>query len=91
MDFCWQHKIKINYIYIKMFEIDKNLQITIIIFIMILVFLYQKKPSMMFHDDGSAKQFGTGPNKTTTPVWLVSLSITLLIYLQLTVKDGDFV
>ena len=45
----------------------------------------------MFHDDGSAKQFGTGPNKTTTPVWLVSLSITLLIYLQLTVKDGDFV
>ena len=74
-----------------MFEIDKNLQITIIIFIMILVFHYQKKPSMMFHDDGSAKQFGTGPNKTTTPVWLVSLSITLLIYLQLTVKDGDFV
>ena len=74
-----------------MFEIDRNLQIVIVIFIGILLVLYKKKPSNMFHADGSAKQFGNGPNKTTTPAWLVSLSITLLIYLQLTVKDGDFV
>ena len=74
-----------------MFDIDRNLQIVIVIFIGILMVLYKKKPSIMFHNDGSAKQFGTGPNKTTTPAWLVSLSITLLIYLQLTVKDGDFV
>ena len=74
-----------------MFEIDRNLQIVIVIFIGILLVLYKKKPSIMFHADGSAKQFGTGPKKTTTPAWLVSLSITLLIYLQLTVKDGDFV
>ena len=74
-----------------MFEIDRNLQIVIVIFIGILLGLYKKKPSIMFHGDGSAKQFGTGPKKTTTPAWLVSLSITLLIYLQLTVKDGDFV
>ena len=74
-----------------MFEIDRNLQMVIVIFVIILVFLYKKKPSMMFHSDGTAKQFGTGPKRTTTPVWLVSLSLGLLIYLQLTVKDGDFV
>ena len=74
-----------------MFEIDRNLQMVIVIFIIILVFLYKKKPSMMFHSDGTAKQFGTGSRKTTTPVWLVSLTISMLIYLQLTVKDGDFV
>tara|TARA_Y100000996_G_C22300849_1_gene552067 strand:- start:206 stop:430 length:225 start_codon:yes stop_codon:yes gene_type:complete len=74
-----------------MFEIDRNLQLVIVIFIGILMILYKKKPSIMFHNDGSVKQFGTGPKKTITPTWLVSLSITLLIYLQLTVKDGDFV
>ena len=74
-----------------MFEIDRNLQIVILIFIGLLIFLYKKKPRMMFHEDGKVKEFGSGPNKTITPVWLVSLSISMLIYLQLTVKDGDFV
>ena len=50
-----------------MFEIDRNLQIVIVIFIGILLVLYKKKPSIMFHADGSAKQFGTGPKKKTTP------------------------
>ena len=74
-----------------MFEIDRNLQMIIIIFIAILIFLYKKKPSMMFHSDGTVKHFGTGPKKTITPVWLVSLTITLLVYLQFTVKNDDFV
>lgn len=74
-----------------MFDIDRNLQIVIIIFIGLLLFLYKKKPSMMFHNDGSVKEFGTGPNKTIIPVWLVALSICLLIYLQFTVREGDFV
>ena len=74
-----------------MFEIDRNLQIVILIFSGLLIFLYKKKPRMMFHEDGKVKEFGSGPNKTITPVWLVSLAIGLLIYLQFTVKDGDFV
>ena len=74
-----------------MFEIDRNLQMVIIIFIGLLIFLYKKKPSMMFDGDGKVKEFGSGPNKTITPVWLVSLAIGLLVYVQFTVKNGDFV
>ena len=74
-----------------MFEIDNNLQFVIVIFIVILLFLYKKKPRIMFHINGSAKEFGTGPDKTITPVWLVALSITLIIYLRFIVKDNDFV
>ena len=37
------------------------------------------------------KDFGTGPEKTITPFWLVSLVIGLLIYLQFTVRGDDFV
>ena len=74
-----------------MFEIDRNLQIVIILFIGVLVLLYKKKPSSMFHSDGKPKEFGTGMNKTITPVLLVALSIGLMVYVQFTVKDGDFV
>ena len=74
-----------------MFDIDNNLQVVIIIFIFILFFLYQNKPKMIFHNNGSAKEFGSGENKTITPVWFVGLSITLLIYLLFIVKGHDFV
>tara|TARA_B100000029_G_scaffold439406_1_gene455933 strand:+ start:263 stop:505 length:243 start_codon:yes stop_codon:yes gene_type:complete len=75
----------------NMFDIDSNLQMVIIIFILILFFLYKKKPRMIFHQNGTAKEFGSGPNKTITPVWLVALSVTLIIYLLFTVKGYDFV
>ena len=75
----------------NMFDIDSNLQMVIIIFILILFFLYKKKPRMIFNPNGTAKEFGSGPNKTITPVWLVALSVTLIIYLLFTVKGYDFV
>ena len=74
-----------------MFDIDRNLQIVIVVFICILVLIYKKKQKMMFHEDGKVKEFGSGPNKTITPVWVVSLSVCLLIYIQFTVREGDFV
>ena len=74
-----------------MFEIDRNLQIVIILFIGISYILYKRKPSMMFDKNGKIKEFGTGPEKTITPFWLVSLTIGLLIYVRFTVRDGDFV
>ena len=41
-----------------MFDIDRNLQMVIVVFIGILVLLYKKKPKMMFHEDGKVKEFG---------------------------------
>ena len=34
---------------------------------------------------------GTGKDKTILPLWLVSTSISMLIYVQLVVKENDFV
>ena len=74
-----------------MFEIDRNLQMVIILFMCCTFILYKQKPSMMFDNNGKIKEFGAGPDKTITPFWLVSLVIGLLIYLQFTVRGDDYV
>ena len=74
-----------------MFEIDRNLQVVILIFAATLVVLYKQKPSMMFKNNGRPKDFGSGKDKTITPIWLVAIAISLLIYVRFTVKGDDFV
>tara|TARA_Y100001958_G_C21246751_1_gene577427 strand:+ start:860 stop:1084 length:225 start_codon:yes stop_codon:yes gene_type:complete len=74
-----------------MFVIDKNLQIVILIFGAIIFILYKQKPSMMFKKNGKPKDFGSGKDKTITPVWLVALTISLLFYIQFTIRQDDFV
>mgnify|MGYP004402268347 CR=1 FL=1 len=46
---------------------------------------------MIFNKEGEMKVFGVGPEKTITPFWLVTLSITLIIYIYMNVKTDDFV
>ena len=43
-----------------MFEIDKNLQMVLILFLCCTFILYKQKPSMMFDTNGKIKDFGTG-------------------------------
>jgi len=74
-----------------MFEIDRNLQFIILIFIATIFLLYQQKPSMMFKPNGKPKEFGSGKEKTITPVWLVAIVVSLLSYIQFTIKKDDFV
>ena len=74
-----------------MFEIDRNLQVVILIFITTVALLYKQKPSMMFKNNGKPKEFGSGKDKTITPVWIVAIAISLLVYVQFTVKGNDFV
>tara|TARA_Y100000389_G_scaffold204449_1_gene257073 strand:- start:3205 stop:3429 length:225 start_codon:yes stop_codon:yes gene_type:complete len=74
-----------------MFEIDKNLQIVILIFIGTIITLFKKKPEIMFKKNGKAKEFGSGKDKTIVPVWLVGISLSLLFYVQFTTKKDDFV
>ena len=74
-----------------MIEIDKNLQTVIFLFLCVLFLLYKLKPKQIFNEDGSLKQFGTGKEKTITPLWLVSLLFGLMIYVYTTVRKDDFV
>tara|TARA_B100000902_G_scaffold396293_1_gene456932 strand:+ start:1618 stop:1842 length:225 start_codon:yes stop_codon:yes gene_type:complete len=74
-----------------MIEIDKNLQMVILLFLGILFLLYRTKPNQLYDGQGNLKQFGTGVGKTITPLWLVSLVAGLLIYVYITVKNDDYV
>ena len=74
-----------------MFNIDKKLQIIILLYLFILIYTHQKKPRLMFTTSGELKQFGTGINKTIVPLWLFSISICLLIYVYLVVRENDFI
>ena len=46
---------------------------------------------MLFKKNGKPKEFGSGKDKTITPVWLVALTISLLFYIQITIRQDDFV
>ena len=74
-----------------MFVIDKNLQIVILIFGAIIFILFRQKPSILFKKNGKPKEFGSGKDKTITPVWLIALTISLLFYIQITIRQDDFV
>ena len=74
-----------------MFVIDKNLQVVILIFGAIIFILFRQKPPMLFKKNGKPKEFGSGKDKTITPVWLVALTISLLFYIQITIRQDDFV
>jgi len=74
-----------------MLEIDSNLQFVILVFLATIFLLYQKKPSMIFKTNGKPKEFGSGSDKTITPPWLIALAVSLLFYVQTTVKNDEFV
>lgn len=74
-----------------MFKIDKTLQMVLIIYLFINFVVYKLKPSMLFTNKDEFKPFGTGPNKTIVPFWLVTLSISLMVYLCVNIKTDDFV
>ena len=74
-----------------MLEIDRNLQFVILVFLATIFILYRQKPAMIFKTNGKPKEFGSGKGKTITPAWLVALSVSLLFYVNFTIKKDDFV
>ena len=51
-----------------------------IIYILILMFVIYLKPSIMFSDDGSLKDFGITKGKTIFPLWVFVILLAILIY-----------
>lgn len=74
-----------------MIKLDEKLQLVIFLFICAIFILYRSKSDHMFDENNNMKQFGTGKDKTITPIWLVGLVIGLFIYVYLTVQKDDYV
>ena len=74
-----------------MFEIDSNLQKILVFHLINCAFFYNYKPPFMFDESGNFKSFGTGPNKTIFPFWLVTTLLSILVYIFIIVKNDDFV
>lgn len=74
-----------------MFDIDSNLQMVLIAFIIINIVVYHYKPGICFDENGNFKDFGSGENKTLFPFWLITLVLSLLVYVYVCVKKDDFV
>lgn len=72
-------------------EIDRKIQMVLLIFIISMGVLYRLKLPIMFQEDGKIKDFGTGPFKTILPFWLAPLAIAMLSYVYLSVREDDFV
>ena len=60
-----------------------KLSISIIIFLILFSIVHMMKPTMLYNDDGSFRQFGVGyRHKTVIPIWGVSMVIAIFSYLS---------
>jgi len=54
----------------------------ILLFLVVFMSINIAKPSFMFNEDGSFRQFGIGYKKNTVvPAWLVAIFLAILSYL----------
>lgn len=55
--------------------------VAIVIFVLGLLFITAVKPTVIYNDDGSLREFGVGyRKKTITPLWLVAIIAAILSY-----------
>ena len=60
-----------------------KLSISILIFLILFSIVHMMKPTMLYNDDGSFRQFGVGyRHKTVIPIWGVSMVIAIFSYLS---------
>ena len=72
-------------------KFDDNIKMAVIAFVVICFAIYYMKPSFMFHNDNSFKQFGLTKNKTIYPFWLVCIIMGLIVYLLIILKYNDYI
>ena len=72
-------------------KFDDNIKMTLIIFVIICFAIYYFKPSIMFDENKTFKQFGLTKDKTIYPFWLVLLVIGIIVYLCIIIKNNDFI
>lgn len=68
---------------LKLLVRKNRLQFAIVLFLIIFTFIHIQKPSLLYENDGSFRQFGVGyRKKTVVPIWLISIVIALLSYVM---------
>lgn len=68
---------------LKLLVRKNRLQFAIILFLIVFTFIHIQKPSLLYENDGSFRQFGVGyRNKTVVPIWLISIVVALLSYVM---------
>lgn len=56
--------------------------VSILLFLVIFITIQIGKPSFLYRDDGSIREFGIGyRNKTILPIWLLAIVLGILSYL----------
>jgi uncharacterized membrane protein YozB (DUF420 family) len=56
--------------------------VSIVIFLVIFGIVQMLKPSFLYNNDGSLREFGVGfKNKTILPLWLFSIVLGILTYI----------
>lgn len=59
-----------------------RISFSILIFLCFMFALHMWKPSLLYHDDGSFRQFGIGTKqKTVLPIWIVTILFAIVSYL----------
>lgn len=58
-----------------------KMNISILIFLMLMTIIHVTKPKLMYNDDGGFRPFGVGyRHKTVIPIWIISMIIAILTY-----------
>ena len=67
---------------LKTFVRNNQTLVAILLFVIIFTLVQIIKPSVMYKNDGTIRDFGIGyRNKTIIPVWLFSIILGILCYL----------
>jgi hypothetical protein len=68
---------------LKLLVRKNRLQFAIVLFLIVFTFIHIQKPSLLYENDGSFRQFGVGyRKKTVVPIWLISIVVALLSYVM---------
>jgi len=66
---------------LRTFTRNNTTLVAIVIFLIIFGFVQMMKPSFLYNNDGSIREFGVGyKNKTILPLWLFSIILGILTY-----------
>ena len=72
-------------------KFDNNIKMTLIIFVIICFAIYYLRPSIMFDEDRTFKQFGLTKDRTIYPFWLVLLVIGIIVYLCIIIRNDEYI
>lgn len=66
---------------LRTFTRNNTTLVSIVVFLVIFGIVQMLKPSFLYNNDGSLREFGVGyKNKTILPLWLFSIVLGILIY-----------